>query len=180
MTASTSKALSSAAADAVRVPAVPVDVGDLLDGGTPRQVPLDDQAAQCGPRCLEAGLDEVKLAGGGVGENEEQVFAEVVGDQPCRVGDVALAHTVGLRRVEGDVEDVDAVEHRDARGGGGQGRVARRESNVACRRAEVQNLDEQRADLASPLGRRGGEDAHDAVLHLNGVVTISDRHELDL
>ena len=57
-------------ADAATILVIPVDMGYLLHGSAARQVPLDDHAAQGRPRALEAGLDQVKLAGGGVGENE--------------------------------------------------------------------------------------------------------------
>ena len=51
---------------------------------------------------------------------------------------------------------------------------------MARRRIEVQHLDEEPANLASPLGRGRGEDISDAVLDFNGVVTVYDGHRLVL
>ena len=61
----------------------------------------------------------------------------------------------------------------------GQGDVTRRgvECHLAGRLIEVQNLDEQRANLARPRRRRSGEDAPDAALNFNRIVTVHNRHE---
>ena len=95
---------------------------------------------------------------------------------------VPFAHPVRLRRIERDVEDVNAVELRHALGGGRQGHVAGRgiESDVTGRQVEVQHLDEQRTNLASPLSGRRGKDMPDAVLDFNRVITVHNRHLIDL
>ena len=142
-------------ADAARLLAFPVDVGDLLHGGAARQVALDHHAPQHGLRVLEGGVDEVHLAAPGVGEDQQQVIAKLVRDQlGCR-GRLGLAHPVGLCDIEGHVADVDAVElcnafggvrQRDAGGGTGQ-------AHLAGGSVKVQHLDEQRADGGSaPVG----------------------------
>ncbi len=117
----------------------------------------------------------MQLAGGGVGEEQEQVAAELPLDQLGRRGRLSLAHAVGLQR---DVQDVDPFELGDALGGVGQGRVARGagQARLAEVRVEVQHLDEQGADGGGPLARRRGEDARDALLDLGRVVTVLDGH----
>ena len=143
------------------VAAVPVYLGDLLDGGSARQVALDDHAVKGRTRSLEArvGSDEAGSAEVLV-KTRSKVVAELIRDQSWQqlVNVCLYAHDQCLRRISsGDIEDVNAVKFRDALGGGRAElcRQARHRVRVTCtgRRVEVQHLDEQPANIASPLRR---------------------------
>ena len=58
----------------------------------------------------------MKLAGRGVGEHQQQVIAQLVGEQTGRRIDLALAHAVGALNVQGHVHNAYAVQHSEALG----------------------------------------------------------------
>ncbi len=162
-------------ADAAPGLKAPVDVGELLNGGAARDVPLDDDAAQGWPRAGESGVYEVQLVA------EALVKSRSRSPPSCPSISLAAAAASPLR-----TRSVSSAAYRTwtpsswatRSAGVGQGRVARGAGQVRLAevRVEVQHLDEQGADGGSPLERRRGEDARDALLDLGRVVTVLDGH----
>ena len=133
----------------------------------------------CAPAKL--GCMKCNWEAGGVGEDQEQVVAELIRDQLGRRDHLAFAHPVRPSCLQGDVHDVHPVELRDALGGVGQLDGARGAGKIdpAGRRVEVQHLDKQRADSGRPLARRRVEDAPGAFFDFDRVVTVLDGHGRD-
>ena len=109
------------------------------------------------------------LAGGGVGEYQEEVVPDLVRDQLGCGRRLHLAHLVRLRCVQRDVENLDAVELCDAVGGVRQRHAGRsaRKGYLAGSAMEVQHFDEQPPDGVGTRSRVvGAEDAADVVFNL--------------
>ncbi len=99
----------------------PVDVGDLLDGGAPRHVSFHNHAAQRRRGVsVESWLDQVKLTGGPIAEEQQHVLTEFVADQPGNRRDLGLVDTLSLRVGEGDAENLYSSEARNTFGEGRQ------------------------------------------------------------
>ncbi len=153
--------------DAGRSP-LPVDFGDLLARGAAGEVALHGHATERHMRAAEFGADELQLGRIVVGEDEQQVVAEV-GLDALRGGvglGLADAARAGLRLSEVHVEDLDAFERGDAARGGRKFDLARGpgEAHGAGLEFKVELLDEQTAHgLRALAGVARVEDGGDAV-----------------
>ena len=122
----------------------------------------------------------MKLTGGPIAEEQQHVLTEFVADQPGNRRDLGLADTLSLRVGEGDVEDLYSSEARNTFGEGRQFDARRlashSQADLANYALEVQYFLEQSSEDVCSRIRLGGEEPLDAVLDVDGIVAIADRH----
>ena len=107
-------------------------------------------------------------------KTSRQVIAKPSRDQPGRCVHLSLAHAIGRRNAQGNVQDVNAVHLCDAFGGVGQVNTGLGAGKTDLPRCwvEVQHLHEQPAYLGRPLIWGGGEYAAYSLFDFNCVFPV--------